>query len=123
MLYRIVEARGARGPWRVRTALWDYSILDDDGKDLLSFHWHPGSKVQTPHVHLGTAALKRGLALSKKAHIPTGRVSLEEVLPVIVERFHAEFDAPDRPKPTVSEREGPSHQEIRSTGLLLPSGN
>lgn len=60
--------------WRVRTDGYAYRAnLDPDPKGyLLAWHWHPDSRPD-PHVHVGAAGL-RGL------HVPTGRVSFEEVL-------------------------------------------
>ncbi|MDQ6921974.1 MAG: hypothetical protein M3170_10275, partial [Candidatus Dormibacteraeota bacterium] len=57
-----------------------------DGTKAISFEWHPvgSSPVTNPHVQLGPAGLGQGLGelgkLLSKAHIPTRRISLEQVL-------------------------------------------
>jgi hypothetical protein len=72
--YRIVEAEGDRGPWKVQTAGYDYEVLNEDGSEFLIYHWHPDgiSPEVRPHLHIGGA--------HRKTHIPTGRVAMEDVV-------------------------------------------
>src|SRR5262249_51662350 len=72
--YRVVEAEGERGPWKVTIVEYDYSILNEDFSEFLVYHWHPDSSSpeKRPHLHIGGE--------SGKAHVPTGRVALEDVL-------------------------------------------
>ena len=60
--------------WRVRTAAYFYRLDDSSGHELASWHWHPGTGVTYPHAHVA------GGGLGKLAHLPTGRVSIEAVL-------------------------------------------
>lgn len=64
------------GEWKVKTDRYEYTVSFSETlePELLAWHWHPGSKVDKPHLH---ARLGGSLA---KAHLPTGRVSFEEVL-------------------------------------------
>ncbi len=75
MRYRIVEAAGSRGPWKVNTTAWVYDLYRDD-QHLLSFHWHPisSSHYVLPHFHAKASRAYHRL------HIPTGRVLFEDVL-------------------------------------------
>ncbi len=88
MRYRIIEAEGTRGPWKVSTAAYEYTFADADGQELLAYHWQPGgaSHVDAPHLHLGAATgiVHRGLA---DAHMPTGRVALESIVRLAIEAF------------------------------------
>ena len=58
-----------------------YALYDVDGREVVAYHWHPEGRsgVTTPHLHLGTGASvgRRDLA---GAHLPTGRILLEDVL-------------------------------------------
>jgi hypothetical protein len=84
--YRIVEAEGERGPWKTTVAQYEYALLNDDGDELLGFHWHPEgrSEVVWPHVHVGSVALDKAGALSRRVHVPTSRVAVEDVLRVAI---------------------------------------
>jgi hypothetical protein len=68
------------------------SALDDaDGREVLSFQWHPGgrSPVTWPHLHLGAGA-EVGRAELTSAHLPTGRVAIEEVLGLAISELGVE---------------------------------
>jgi hypothetical protein len=66
------------GPWKVSTRAYRYRI-DVAGRELLLWHWHPSGKSQytTPHLHAQAGDLM-GL------HLPTGRMSLEAVIRLLV---------------------------------------
>ncbi len=85
--YRLVEADHARGPWKVETVAYSY-VVTFGGQELLAFHWNPtgAGAVTRPHVHIGPAAGCSNDALSG-AHLPTGRIALEDVLRVLVEKL------------------------------------
>jgi hypothetical protein len=103
--YRIVHD-SARGEWHVQTAAYYYAIDAQGGGEILSYHWHPGVGIDFPHVHVsssavnpdvisaakwapGANALRADLA---KAHLPTGRIALEDVISLLIEQF----DVPGR---------------------------
>jgi hypothetical protein len=79
--YEIVEAQGARGPWKCSTTWYQYSLDDSDGREVIAYHWHPAgtSNVTRPHAHLGAGALLAHSPLAR-AHLPTNRVSIEDFL-------------------------------------------
>lgn len=73
-----------RGPWKVQTLDYEYAIyhvIEGVLKELLTYHYHPSSdrsRVKRPHLHLRSAA--GVIPVLAAGHYPTGRVSLEEVV-------------------------------------------
>jgi hypothetical protein len=87
--FQIVESSDGRGRpwWRVHTLWYAYKIEAWDGPEIMSFHWHPDLPVKLPHLHISAGAagaLRREL---QRAHIPTGRVALEDVVRFLIESF------------------------------------
>lgn len=81
MKYEIIaDQRDGYGPWRVSTRGYIYEVQVTSGEAVISWHWHPTSKVQGPHIHTGSTQLAEDAVLSNKHHTPTGRVSLESVV-------------------------------------------
>ncbi len=70
-----------RGPWKVSTAEYDYNFRDSETRVVIAYHWHPGGrqKVRRPHLHLDRGA-EVGRQELHRAHIPTGRVAIEDVI-------------------------------------------
>jgi hypothetical protein len=76
-----------------------FGLQDRHGVELLAFHRHlPGARGEPrrPHVHV-SAALRprqangeRGLVPLDKRHLPTGAVSLADVVAMLIEEFGAE---------------------------------
>lgn len=89
--YRVLEDPHERGPWKVSTAAYYYSLDDADGQEIISYHWHPQSRspIRFPHLHVGPAA---GCAREElaAAHCPTSRISLEEFLRFVITDFRVE---------------------------------
>lgn len=79
MRYDILEYPAPKGPWKVSTAGWIYTLYDRRGGLIAGYHWHPvsDSHVKTPHVHLAE--------VSTRGHYPTGRVLIEDVLTLATE--------------------------------------
>ncbi len=65
--------------WAVHTTSYSYDFQLDNGREVVVYHFdpRPRSKVKTPHLQ--ARGLIDPLPLSK-AHFPTGRVSIEEVI-------------------------------------------
>jgi hypothetical protein len=63
---------------RVSTAAYFYQLDDSSGREMASWHWHPGTGLAYPHVHVA------GGVLPKQSHLPTGRVSMESVLRLLL---------------------------------------
>lgn len=89
--FRVVEADGERGPFKVRTTSYMYSVENGEGKEIFAYHWQPAgrSHVLIPHFHLGAGA-SIGMPGMAGAHFPTGRVCIEDFLLVLCESFGAE---------------------------------
>lgn len=83
--YEIVEAAGERGPWKVSTRAYHYTLDNKDGRELLAYHWHPRTYPR-PHLHLGTAA-EIGWQALMKVHLPTNRIAVEDFLRVAIEEL------------------------------------
>ena len=65
-----------------------YSFRDAGEHEILSYHWHPHgqSRFTQPHLHLGAAAQVRQRDLAS-AHLPTGVISLADVIELAIESF------------------------------------
>jgi len=91
--FRIVRSEDEnRGPWKVRTSAYLYAIVrSSDEKEILSYHWHPDSRspITFPHLHISEGAECR-LTFFHRAHLPTGRVSLEKFLWLLIADFGVE---------------------------------
>jgi hypothetical protein len=79
------------GSWRTHTLRYDFSLYDspDAGPALLAYHFHPdpeGRGHQRPHLHVRAepAWARRSLA---RAHLPTGRVTCESFVRLLIEEF------------------------------------
>ena len=86
--YRVDETGGVGGHWRVTVLEYYYSVHDTEEKEVLLYHYHPrgDSPVKTPHLHLGHGA-EVGRTEVRDAHLPTGTVSLNAVLRVLIEEM------------------------------------
>jgi len=116
MHYRVVEdPRPDVGPFKVSTAKYIFELYDKAGRRVIGYHWHPDdekSPFRSPHLHLGESL--RGPNLHHKAHLPTGRVSLEEVLKLAVYSFNVEPIRGDWEK--ILNRTQERHEAFRSWG-------
>jgi hypothetical protein len=75
------------GPWKTSTAKYRYTIYRPDQREVLAFHWHPGREAyDRPHLHVGHGAGALIPAL-RAAHIPTGRVSVEDFILLAIREF------------------------------------
>ena len=86
--YRIVQAEGDRGPLKVQTVAYMYTVADADGREVFGYHWHPEGRgpFPFPHLHLEAGAML-GRPELQRAHFPTGRVSVEEFLRLVIDTF------------------------------------
>jgi hypothetical protein len=83
--YGVVEAAGERGPWKASIEQYAYALEDRESRELLAYHWHPATtaRIAWPHLHMGPAAGVRD-ELLQRAHLPTGRVSFEDFLSLVI---------------------------------------
>ena len=88
--YEIVQTSDPqRGPWKVSTRKYMYHVVADDMTEVILFHWHPDGKSdeKEPHLHVGSSQLTPTAVVSRRTHLPTGRVSLESVLELLIQGF------------------------------------
>jgi hypothetical protein len=100
--YRIIRP-AAGGRWKVQTAAYYYAFDDADGHEILAYHWHPSEGgVRFAHLHIGSGAVDAAVLLAAQrspqhnalrpdvaaAHLPTGRVALEDIVRLAIEQFH-----------------------------------
>ncbi len=68
----------------ITTKYYLYSILDEERRDLIGFHYHPeldDDPVSYPHIHVYADADERFSFFDlHRRHIPSGRVALEDVI-------------------------------------------
>lgn len=75
---------------------YGYTFEHPDDGELVSFQWHPGgeSDVDFPHVHIGPAMSRRDSAVrpgeAHKIHVPTGEVSLADVVRLAITELEVE---------------------------------
>ena len=71
-------------------------IYDAEQREVLLYHWHPrgNSPVATPHLHLEQGA-QVGRTEIRDAHLPTGDVSMEAILRVLIEEMGVRPLRPD----------------------------
>jgi hypothetical protein len=89
--FRIVEAEGDRGPYRVQTISYFYEVATRAGDEVLVYHWTPETEEgrNYGHLHVGRSCIAEASPLPHdrfhRLHIPTGRVSLESILRFLIE--------------------------------------
>jgi hypothetical protein len=79
--YRLVQAQDTQ-LWRAQTRGYFYTVYDcsgDNPQEIFSYQWHPQTSVIFPHVHF-----KKGEPRIARAHLPTGRISIESVVEFLI---------------------------------------
>lgn len=98
-----VEHLRHRRQWHVTTKMYEYRLLDHRLEEQLVYHWQPGPDFagpDHPHVHVSATLDVQIDALSRRAidldklHIPTGRVTLQDMIRMLITEFQV---APRRP--------------------------
>jgi hypothetical protein len=91
--FELVPDHRYEGEWKSRTLAYVYELKVDreDEPELLGWHWHPLTTPDRllPHVHVRADynGLKDHLA---KLHLPSGRVSFEEIVRLLIEDLGVE---------------------------------
>lgn len=75
---------GPLSRWQIRVDEYKYQILNREAHELFAFHWHPLGKVSLPHMHLGFGMRGHDLPIDNKAHIPTGRVPVADIVNFLI---------------------------------------
>ena len=88
MRLRTSRHPGEPDPWLVAIVAYQYTLLDEDQREILAFHLHPEgpSNVTTPHLHLGEGAGQVRADLAA-AHVPIGPLTLAAVTRLAIEAF------------------------------------
>ncbi len=86
--YRVIENPDPRKPWQVKTVSYHYTLGEIGGREILSYQWHPNvpRSVTFPHLHLQHGA-GLGRPEFQRAHLPTGRVALEDFVQLLIDDF------------------------------------
>lgn len=86
--YRVIENPDPREPWQVRTVAYHYTLGESEGPEILSYQWHPNvpGSVSFPHLHVLHGA-RLGRHEFERAHLPTGRVTLEDFVRLLIDDF------------------------------------
>jgi hypothetical protein len=102
--YEILELDEGDQRWRyaIRTSAYFYAIATAEGRSILEFHWQPDAKpardeekvITIPHMHVGPAVTAGQTVIRPdsfhKAHIPTGRVTLQSMVRLLIEELGIE---------------------------------
>lgn len=74
--------------WRVQTTAYSYKLEHADGREILSYHWHPTGRgpVARPHLHLGAGVGTLRSEL-QRAHLGTGFVTPARLFAVLLDAF------------------------------------
>jgi hypothetical protein len=84
---RQVDDATAEDAWQVVLSQYQYSLADDEGREILAYHWHPLVGFGSPHVHLSSAAGTVRQEL-QTAHLPTGYVPFADVVSMLIRDFN-----------------------------------
>lgn len=93
-----------RPGWQVAIRSYEYRFLDHDERELLVYHWQPGpgyAGPDFPHLHVSAALSaqvdarnRRTIALDKR-HLPTGLVTIQAFVKMLIEEFQVRPLRPD----------------------------
>lgn len=75
---------------KVTTTYYSYALETQNAEEIIGYHWHPNSisRINYPHLHLGKGAQVGRKELEEaRAHLPTGRIGIEEVVHLLIETF------------------------------------
>lgn len=93
--YMIVKTdRTGKDSYRCSTRAYAYSLLSEYDHVLYAWHWHPfgNSSFAAPHVH--PRAVDPRL-VPEKAHFPSGRMSMEEIIRAVITEMRAPTERDD----------------------------
>ena len=87
--------------WSISLVGYMYTIQLRDPTEVVAYQWHPQRTIDLPypHVHFGPASARPDSAVRTgelhNVHVPTGLVSIEEVIRLVVDEFQVEPRRPD----------------------------
>ncbi len=71
----------------VRSAAYFYQLHQQDGTEVIAFHWHPGRLGRVPFAHLHVESRIGPGLIERKRHVPSGRVPFEAVVRFAIEEL------------------------------------
>ena len=88
--YGVVQSELAPTLWTIAEEGYYYEILNADGREILAYHWHPTglSSYDAQHLHVGHGAII-GREELHHAHLPTGYVTIPDILRLLIRDFGA----------------------------------
>lgn len=96
--YQIVALQEQPSPHHALTEIvaYSYEIGEWEGRAILSYHLHPDpmQRVRHPHLHLEAGA-RIGRTDLYKTHLPTGLVSVRDIVRLTIEELGVEPRRPD----------------------------
>jgi hypothetical protein len=92
-----VETKNIHPPTKLHLAGYSFQLADGFGNELLAYHWHPIglSHVRTPHLHLGASTVRNDAIPINETHLPTGIVTLPEIVRYLIEEIGVEPNRTD----------------------------
>lgn len=74
---RPTERRAQR--YKISTQRYQHGISDEaTSAEIIAWHWHPGDATPpAPHIHVTG---REGSPITRRGHVPSGRVSVEAVV-------------------------------------------
>lgn len=119
-----IAAAPADDAYTIWVIQYSYRVVEDNGRELLAFHWHPDgvSPIKHPHLHLSSriAPIALGSGAASVAlgelHIPTGFVALGDVVHLLIEELGVEPRRAD----WRAVLEAVSERRRRLTSLAMP---
>jgi hypothetical protein len=87
--YKVVEDDREARAFKVQTLSYEYNIeRKKDRKEIVCFHREgEDSKNPITHIHVGSTVLADHSPFSNKAHVPSGRVYLEDLVAFLIKEL------------------------------------
>ena len=70
--------------WRLRSRDNFYQVRDRSGAEIIAFHWHPRRRDSPDFPQFHVTSRVGAVEVSRRHHVPTGRVSLEAVVRFLI---------------------------------------
>lgn len=86
--FRIVASEQERLSWTVLVTRYEFSISDDDEKEIVAYHFHPGEQAfEGSHLHIlsGAGTIRPDL---RAAHLPTGPIAAQDFILMAIRDFN-----------------------------------
>lgn len=99
----VVASLETSSDYRVQTVSYEYQALSREEHEILAFHWHPIglSDVTDPHLHISSRlnpiemGRDQDLLPLAEMRLPTGFVTLEDVVRLLIAEFGIRPRRPD----------------------------